>query len=63
MMKMLAGLIKPDDATIKIPQQKISYKQQTIAPKFAGRVKDLVENKLFDVWGDSIFQTEVIRPL
>ena len=38
MIKMLAGLLKPDDASISIPQLNVSYKPQTIAPKFDGTV-------------------------
>lgn len=38
MIKMLAGLLKPDDASIQIPPLNISYKPQTIAPKFEGSV-------------------------
>ena len=63
MIKMLAGLLKPDDASVEIPPLNISYKPQTIAPKFEGRVEDLFNIKLKDVWTTSIFKTEVIGPL
>ena len=33
-IKMLAGLLKPDDESIEMPRLSISYKPQTIAPKF-----------------------------
>lgn len=34
LIKMLAGIIKPDDASVEMPRLNISYKPQTIAPKF-----------------------------
>jgi ATP-binding cassette subfamily E protein 1 len=42
LIKMLAGVLKPDDATIEMPKLNVSYKPQTIAPKFEGTVKDLL---------------------
>ena len=63
MIKMLAGLMKPDDENVNIPPLNISYKPQTIAPKFDGQVQDLFNMKLKDVWTTSIFKTEVILPL
>lgn len=41
-IKMLAGILKPDDADTEMPRLNISYKPQTIAPKFGGSVKDLL---------------------
>ena len=46
LIKMLAGVLKPDDDTIEIPKLNVSYKPQTIAPKFQGTVKDLLYSKL-----------------
>jgi ATP-binding cassette subfamily E protein 1 len=34
LIKMLAGILKPDDKDIDMPRLNISYKPQTIAPKF-----------------------------
>ena len=34
MMKILAGVHKPDDEALKLSRLKISYKPQTIVPKF-----------------------------
>jgi ATP-binding cassette subfamily E protein 1 len=39
---MLAGVLKPDEAEVEMPKLNISYKPQTIAPKFDGTVKDLL---------------------
>ena len=38
MVKMLAGLLTPDGGDDQIPRFNISYKPQTIAPKFEGTV-------------------------
>lgn len=60
---MLAGILKPDDETIEMPKITVSYKPQTIAPKFEGTVQELFTLKLKDSWQSSIFKTEVIIPL
>lgn len=38
MIKILAGIHKPDDESLELPRLNISYKPQTIAPKFQGTV-------------------------
>ena len=60
---MLAGIIKPDDTEIEMPRLNISYKPQTIAPKFEGKVRDLLYTKLGGVWESPLFKTEVCSPL
>lgn len=60
---MLAGVLKPDDLSTELPRLNISYKPQTIAPKFEGTVKDLLYTKLNDAWNASLFKTEVLIPL
>ena len=39
MIKMLAGLLQPDEGSGEIPKLNISYKPQTIAPKYDGTVE------------------------
>lgn len=63
MIKMLAGLSKPDDKTLEMPKLSVSYKPQTIAPKFEGSVSDLFRLKLKDSWSSPIFKTQVLTPL
>jgi ATP-binding cassette subfamily E protein 1 len=63
LIKMLAGVLKPDDEETEMPRMNISYKPQTIAPKFEGTVKDLLYLKLHDAWMQSLFKTEVLTPL
>lgn len=63
LIKMLAGVIKPDDADVEMPKLNVSYKPQTIAPKFDGTVRDLLMTKLADLWSQSLFKTEVLIPL
>ena len=50
LIKLLAGLIKPDNPEIEMPHLNVSYKPQTIAPKFEGTVRDLLYLKLADTW-------------
>ena len=63
LIKMLAGVLKPDDPTIEMPRLNVSYKPQTIAPKFEGTVKDLLYLKLGNAWESPLFRTEVLCPL
>ena len=41
----------------------ISYKPQTIAPKFDGTVRDLFYNKIGNNWETPTFSSEVTKPL
>ena len=41
----------------------VSYKPQTIAPKFEGTVKDLLMTKVKDAWFTPSFTSEVTKPL
>ena len=63
MIKLLAGIHKPDDESLELPRLNISYKPQTISPKFQGTVQDLFVLKLQTTWQSSFFRTEVIIPL
>ena len=63
LIKMLAGVLKPDDTTIEMPRLNVSYKPQTIAPKFDGTVRDLLYTKLGNAWEAALFKTEVLGPL
>lgn len=62
-IKMLAGLLKPDDEEVEMPKLSISYKPQTIAPKFQGTVQELMHAKLKEKMNSNIFKTEVLIPL
>jgi ATP-binding cassette, sub-family E, member 1 len=55
MIKMLAGLLQPDprlnsDGELELPRLNVSYKPQTIAPKFEGTVEQLFRLKIQDSW-------------
>ena len=63
LIKILAGILKPDNEGMDFPKLNISYKAQTIAPKFEGQVRDLLNLKLQNTWNSSLFKTEVIAPL
>jgi ATP-binding cassette subfamily E protein 1 len=63
LIKLLAGILTPDEENVEMPKLSISYKPQTIAPKFEGTVQELLVTKLKDTWNSSIFKTEVLVPL
>ena len=62
-IRMLAGLLVPDDETILIPKFNISYKPQKIAPKFEGSVRELLHNKITDAYTHPQFISDVMKPM
>jgi len=62
-INMLAGLQKPDDKTVDIPELMISYKPQKISPKFQGTVRELLHQKIRSAFVHPQFQTDVAKPL
>lgn len=62
-IRLLAGLLKPDTTDI-LPELKISYKPQTIHPKFGGTVQQLLFSKLGAATiTEPHFRSDVIKPL
>lgn len=72
-IKMLAGKSKEQAGKAKqdakessefdIPQMNVSYKPQTIAPKFEGTVRQLLTNRYKDLWMHPQFSSDVTKPL
>ncbi len=56
-VRILAGLDKKVNAGLKL---KMSYKPQSISPKFTGTVKDLMYNKLNGVWQKNMIFKQTI---
>lgn len=63
LISLLAGVQKPDDDSIKMPDLNISVKPQKINPKFKGTVRELLDLKLKMAWTAPIFKTEVTKPM
>eukprot|EP01062_Namystynia_karyoxenos_P083837 TRINITY_DN9739_c0_g1_i1.p1 TRINITY_DN9739_c0_g1~~TRINITY_DN9739_c0_g1_i1.p1 ORF type:complete len:633 (+),score=274.30 TRINITY_DN9739_c0_g1_i1:102-2000(+) len=63
LIRMIAGILKPDDESVEIPGFNISFKPQTIAPKFQGPVRALLQTKIHDSYLHPQFQTDVYKPL
>ncbi len=61
-IKMLAGLLKPDDGD-KIPLLNVSYKPQTISRKFEGTVRQLYHQKIPKTYVHPQFIADVMKPL
>jgi len=61
-IRMFAGLLKSDGAE-QVPELHVSYKPQTIAPKFKGSVRELLHAKIRDTWLQPQFATDVTKPL
>eukprot|EP00834_Sanchytrium_tribonematis_P008403 NODE_973_length_2818_cov_1.048547.p1 type:complete len:496 gc:universal NODE_973_length_2818_cov_1.048547:1113-2600(+) len=62
-IRLLAGAIKPDEDDVDIPELRVSYKPQTIAPKFPGSVRMLFLKKIKHSFMHPQFQTDVVKPL
>jgi ATP-binding cassette subfamily E protein 1 len=65
-IKMLAGKLPPDtdgDDVVHVPELSVSFKPQTIAPKFPGTVRDLFFKRIRTAFNHSQFQTDVVKPL
>jgi len=62
-IRLLAGLLKPDEEDVDIDEFAVSYKPQKISPKFPGTVRDLLHKKVKDTYLHPQFQADVIKPL
>ncbi|KAK9844826.1 hypothetical protein WJX74_007364 [Apatococcus lobatus] len=60
---LLAGILKPDDHFIELPEFNVSVKPQKISPKFPHTVRDLLTKKIRDSYLHPQFQTDVMKPL
>uniref|UniRef100_A0A087YJJ0 ATP-binding cassette, sub-family E (OABP), member 1 n=1 Tax=Poecilia formosa TaxID=48698 RepID=A0A087YJJ0_POEFO len=61
-IRMLAGGLKPDGGG-EVPILNVSYKPQTISPKFKGSVRALLHEKIRDAYTHPQFITDVMKPL
>lgn len=63
LIKMLAGGLKPDAGDSELPALNVSYKPQRISPKSQRTVKDLLMEKIFEMYRHPQFQTDVLKPM
>jgi len=63
LIRMLAGVTKPDEEDVEVPELHVSYKPQKISPKFEGSVRALLHSKIRDSFLHPQFQTDVVKPL
>ena len=63
LIRMLGGLLPPDDDGIEVPQFGVSYKPQKISPKFPGSVRELLHKRIRDAYLHPQFVSDVMRPL
>lgn len=60
---ILSGKVQPDDTNIKLPDLKVSYKRQTLNPKFKGTVIDLFNTVIGNMYRHPQFVSDVYKPL
>eukprot|EP00922_Rhytidocystis_sp_ex-Travisia-forbesii_P052372 GHVS01077686.1.p1 GENE.GHVS01077686.1~~GHVS01077686.1.p1 ORF type:complete len:621 (+),score=54.35 GHVS01077686.1:84-1946(+) len=63
LIRMLAGLLKPDNDDVIMPNLSVSYKPQTISAKFQGTVRQLFHTKIRESFAHPQFQSDVVRPM
>uniref|UniRef100_A0ACD5Z163 Uncharacterized protein n=1 Tax=Avena sativa TaxID=4498 RepID=A0ACD5Z163_AVESA len=65
-IRMLAGHLKPDTVEgteIEIPEFNVSYKPQTLSPKFQGSVRQLLHKDIRESYTHPQFMSDVMKPL
>jgi len=62
-VKMLAGLLKPDDESQGVPELKVSYKPQKISPTFEKSVQTLLHKRIRGMYMHPQFVTDVVKPM
>eukprot|EP00041_Stephanoeca_diplocostata_P035549 m.1258484 g.1258484 ORF g.1258484 m.1258484 type:complete len:616 (+) comp24719_c0_seq5:41-1888(+) len=62
-IRMLAGLLKPDDEEVTVPKLNVSYKPQKIAPKFEGTVRMLLHARIRESYIHPQFVADVMKPM
>eukprot|EP00195_Chlamydomonas_chlamydogama_P004973 CAMPEP_0202902532 /NCGR_PEP_ID=MMETSP1392-20130828/16906_1 /ASSEMBLY_ACC=CAM_ASM_000868 /TAXON_ID=225041 /ORGANISM="Chlamydomonas chlamydogama, Strain SAG 11-48b" /LENGTH=532 /DNA_ID=CAMNT_0049589311 /DNA_START=389 /DNA_END=1987 /DNA_ORIENTATION=+ len=62
-IRMLAGMLEPDEGPTELPQFNVSYKPQKISPKFEGSVRTLLHKKIQGSYLHPQFTADVMRPL
>lgn len=66
-IQLLAGKLKSDlgqsETEHQLPELQVSYKPQTISPKFPGTVRQLLQARIPKVYVYPQFATEVLKPL
>ncbi|XP_068163688.1 ATP-binding cassette sub-family E member 1 [Antennarius striatus] len=61
-IRMLAGGLRSDGGG-EVPILNVSYKPQTISPKFKGSVRALLHEKIHDAYTHPQFITDVMKPM
>jgi ATP-binding cassette subfamily E protein 1 len=63
LIRMLAGVDRPDDESADIPELNVSYKPQKLVGRTEQTVREVFHDKIRDMWVHPQFQTDVARPL
>jgi len=62
-IRMLAGQLEPDEGKASVPVMNISYKPQKISPKSTMTVRQMLHEKIRDMYIHPQFVTDVIKPM
>lgn len=62
-IRMLAGIEQPSEASVEVPQLNVSYKPQKLTGKSELTVRDLLMDRIREMYLHPQFQTDVVKPL
>jgi ATP-binding cassette subfamily E protein 1 len=62
-IRMLAGILKPENEDEGVPELNVSYKPQKISPKFQGSVRQLLHSKIPNTYMHPQFVSDVAKPM
>lgn len=62
-IRLMAGLLPPDEDSEPVPELNVSYKPQKISPRFKGTVRQLLGKKIRAAVMNPQFNAEIIKPL
>ena len=62
-INILSNKLQPDDENIELPKLKVSYKKQTLNPKFNGTVTELLNGIFGNIYKQPQFNSDVYKPL
>ncbi|XP_075591165.1 uncharacterized protein LOC142598086 [Dermatophagoides farinae] len=62
-IRILAGLLAPDDDSVQFPKLSVSYKPQMISAKFEGTVEELFMSRIRESYTHPQFIADCVKPM
>ena len=62
-LKMLLGILEPDDVAVDLHEVNVSMKPQSLSPRVTGTVRDLLYKRVRDACTQPTFIADVMKPM